>query len=256
MFEQFEISQDIMVFYKPADKQEMLQVFEKIKPQLDKIDEILYQNLSTPLRVYFTDSMLSVMFHTTTFGKKIAMFILLPFWYGKAKKYWNYSKGWLMKNNLLNSIVVKNSDGIKKSISMNKVVYKEEFEPKSIVEQQRRVFLHQYVQALLSKTRKPEWLEEGLSYMILEKYYGSSIIKEETLQMVQGLPESSVEDIIFSGIKGYWMIKYIDRNYPDLLDKLLKDIAEGTVESLEESLFSNLDGVDDKKTLFEKAVEQ
>ncbi|PLX19490.1 MAG: hypothetical protein C0601_01685, partial [Candidatus Muiribacterium halophilum] len=228
-------------------------VFEGIEEELKKIDEILDKGLENPIRVYFTDSMLSVMLHTTSFAKKIIMLVFLPIWYRKAKKYWNYSKGWLMKNSIINSIVLKTAEGLESTVNVEKGFSKDEFVCKDTREDQRRVFLHQYIQALLSDINKPEWLEEGLSYYTMEKYYGSQFLKDETLEMVQDMPESSIEDIIFSGIKGYWMVKYIEKEYPNMINELLKETKEKELPSIEKALFERIDGVDDKKQLFEKA---
>ena len=253
MFEYYKITENIYVFYKKNDREEMLSVFEGIEEELNKIDEILNCSLTKPIRVYFTDSMLSVMLHTTTFAKKMIMLLFLPIWYRKAKKYWNYSKGWLMKNNTLNSVVLKTSDGLESTVNVEKGLYKEEYVCKDNKEEQRRVFLHQYIQVLLSDITKPEWLEEGLSYYTMEKYYGSQFLKSETLEMVQDMPESSIEDIIYSGIKGYWMVKYIEEEYPNMIIELLKETKEKDLLSFEEVLFDRLEGVEDKQQLFDKA---
>ena len=92
---------------------------------------------------------------------------------------------------------------------------------------------HELTHAFSSHLRLPAWLNEGLAMVTVDRSLGMRTIREDTLELLRGKEFSGrpptyakqarlkAEAIAYYAILGYWIVQYLEEEYPGFLKRLL-----------------------------------
>jgi len=88
--------------------------------------------------------------------------------------------------------------------------------------------------AFSANLKLPLWLNEGIAMVTVDKYFGRSTVKSNTLQSLnpnrrrrsvvnyRNLSEMKRENIIYAYVRGYWIVRFLMDMCPGLLNDLMK----------------------------------
>lgn len=190
----------------------------------------------------------------------------LPFWGFRARRTWLYSAGWTQSYGRKVAIGVKparlmeqNGNEYHGSIDIHMFV-----EEKDMRVNVQNVTCHELVHACSAHLKLPMWLNEGIATVTVDRFQGRPTIRQETLKYMRGfmpkatpptyreLSRMGVEAIAYHGMRGYWLVRYMEKQYPSFLKNMFslhrdarmierEMIAELGMEP--ESFWNEIDGV-------------
>jgi hypothetical protein len=181
-------------------------------------------------RVYVMTSWLQFVFHSAPWVQKILLGIFLPLWVYRIRKMWPLVGGWERSYSRRRTVGVKPAHLIQAGDSQ---IGARIFIKSDISEKLQSITCHELVHAFTSHLKLPNWLKEGLAMLAVDKYFGKTTVKKESLDELKqmsekrGLPENDKlqlgdEDaMVYQYAQGYWLTRYIDETQPGLLIELL-----------------------------------
>jgi len=178
-------------------------------------------------RIYVMTSWLGFVFRSAPWPWRVLLGATMPFWVPRARKTWPYSAAWTQRYGRRVAIGVKPPRLLEQSDRTIGVrVFVEEKDPKVNV---RHVTCHELVHACSAHLRLPLWLNEGIATVTVDRFLGRPTIRPETLAFMGSfLPKAAPptyrelsrmggEAIVYHGVRGYWLVRYLEEERPGLL---------------------------------------
>jgi hypothetical protein len=181
-------------------------------------------------RIYVMTSWLGFVFQSSPWHWRILLGATMPFWCFRARRTWPYSAAWTQRYGRRVAIGVKpprlleQSD---KSIGVRMFV-----EEKDMRVNVQHVTCHELTHACSAHLKLPTWLNEGIATVTADRFLERPTIREETLEFVRGfLPKGAPptyralsrmggEAIAYHGMRGYWLVRYLEENRPGFLRRM------------------------------------
>jgi hypothetical protein len=137
-------------------------------------------------------------------------------------------------------------------------------EEKDVKVNVQHVTCHELVHACSAHLKLPTWLNEGIATVTADRFLGKPTIRRETLAFVRdfqpkGAPPTyrelsrmDGEAIAYHGVRGYWLVRYLEENRPGFLRRMFslgqngRTIEQEMIAELgmePESFWSEIDGV-------------
>jgi hypothetical protein len=202
---------------------------------------------SEDCRVYVMTSWADFIFRSAPWHWKILLVLTYPLWVFRVRRMWQIAGGWMQRYGKRCAVGVKPPWLIEvadRSMGERIFVKEESFEQKI-----RLITCHELTHAFTAHLRLPMWLNEGLAMVTVDKFLGTTTVKENTLQALQHSKKEqspgkyqkvSIRDqdaMVYHTVRGYWIVRYLLDTRPDLLKRLLKE--RQSHEALEEKIASS-----------------
>ena len=220
--------------------------------------------LKTPedCRIYVMTSWWGFVFQSAPWHWRILLGATMPLWCFRARRTWPYSAAWTQRYGRRVAIGVKPPHLLEQSDrSIGVRMFVEEKDMKVNVQ---HVTCHELTHACSAHLKLPAWLNEGIATVTADRFLERPTIRGETLELVRGfLPKGapptyrelsrlSGEAIAYHGVRGYWLVRYLEEKHPGFLRHMFslrrdsrtieREIAmELGMEA--ESFWSKIDGV-------------
>ena len=213
-------------------------------------------------RVYVMTSWFGFFFQSAPWPWRVLLAATLPLWSFRARRAWPYSAAWTQRYGKRVAIGVKPPRLLEQSDrSIGVRMFVEERDRKVNVQQ---VTCHELVHACSAHLVLPMWLNEGIATLTADRFLGRPVIREETVRFVRdfqpkGAPPTyrelsrmTGEAIAYHSLRGYWLVRYLEKAHPGFLGKVLsgrrawKTIEGETAHLLDIEpldLWSNIDEV-------------
>jgi len=181
--------------------------------------------------IYVMTSWLGFVFQSAPWPWRILLAVTMPFWCFRARRTWPYSAAWTQRYGMRVAIGVKpprllaQSD---KSIGVRMFV-----EEKDMKVNVQHVTCHELVHACSAHLRLPMWLNEGIATVTTDRFSGRPTIRWETLEFMRSFMPKAVpptyrqlsrmdgEAIAYHGMRGYWLVRYLEEKRPGFLRGML-----------------------------------
>ena len=213
-------------------------------------------------RIYVMTSWFGFVFQSAPWPWRLLLGATMPFWCFRARRTWPYSAAWTQRYGRRVAIGVKpprllaQSD---KSIGVR--MFEEEKDMRVNVQ---HVTCHELVHACSAHLRLPAWLNEGIATLTAERFLGRPTIRQDTLAFMKDyrpkaapptyrqLSRMGGEAIAYHGMRGYWLVRYLEEMRPGFLRRMLARRREaGAIERemiaelgmAPESFWNDIDGV-------------
>lgn len=213
-------------------------------------------------RIYVMTSWFGFVFQSAPWSWRLLLGTTMPFWCFRARRTWPYSAAWTQRYGSRVAIGVKpprllaQSD---KSISVR--MFEEEKDMRVNVQ---HVTCHELVHACSAHLRLPAWLNEGIATLTAEQFLGRPAIRQDALAFMKDyMPKAAPptyrelsrmggEAIAYHGMRGYWLVRYLEEMCPGFLRRTLTRRQEaGAIERemiaelgmAPESFWGDIDGV-------------
>jgi hypothetical protein len=188
--------------------------------------------LETPedCRIYVMTSWLGFVFQSAPWHWRILLGATMPFWCFRARRTWPYSAAWTQRYGKRVAIGVKPPRLLEQSDrSIGVRMFVEEKDMKVNVQ---HITCHELVHACSAYLRLPTWLNEGIATVTVDRFLERPTIREETLEFIgdflpKGAPPTyrelsrmSGEAIAYHGMRGYWLVRYLEEKHPGFLRRL------------------------------------
>ncbi len=200
-------------------------------------------------RVYVMTSWANFIFHSAPWHWKILLILTYPFWVLRVRRTWQFAGGWTQRYGERCAVGVKPPWLIEvadRSMGERIFVKEESFEQKV-----QLITCHELTHAFTAHLKLPMWLNEGLAMVVVDKFLGTSTVKENTLQTLQhsrnkqspgkyqSVSMKDQDSLVYHTVRGYWITRYLLDTRPDLLKSLLKQ--RQSHEALEIKIASSYD---------------
>ena len=178
-------------------------------------------------RIYVMTSWLRFVFQSAPWAWRILLGATMPLWCFRARRTWPYSAAWTQRYGRRVAIGVKpprllaQSD---RSIGVRMCV-----EEKDMRVNVQHVTCHELVHACSAHLKLPAWLNEGIATVTADRFLGRPTIRQETLEFMRDftpkgppptyrqLSRLGGEAIAYHGMRGYWLVRYLEETRPGLL---------------------------------------
>jgi hypothetical protein len=178
-------------------------------------------------RIYVMTSWLGFVFQSAPWSWRLLLGATIPFWCFRARRTWPYSAAWTQRYGRRVAIGVKPPRLLAQSDSSIGVrMFVEEKDMKVNVQ---HVTCHELVHACSAHLRLPMWLNEGIATVTADRFLGRPTIRQESLGFMRGfapkrtpptyreLSRMGGEAIAYHGMRGYWLVRYLEEKRPGFL---------------------------------------
>jgi len=181
-------------------------------------------------RIYVMTSWPGFVFRSAPWPWRILLGVTIPLWVFRVRRTWSYCAAWTQRFGRRITIGVKSPRLLARSdmrIGMRMFVEEEDMNVKL-----RHVTCHELVHACSAHLRLPMWLNEGIATVTVDRFLGKQTIRQETLALMrtfvpkiasptyQKLSRMCLEVIAYQGIRGYWLVHYLEEEHPGLLRRI------------------------------------
>ncbi len=180
--------------------------------------------------IYVMTSWLGFVFQSAPWHWRILLGATMPLWCFRARRTWPYSAAWTQRYGRRVAIGVKPPRLLESSDrSIGVRMYAEEKDMRVNV---RHVTCHELVHACSAHLQLPMWLNEGIATVTVDRFLDKPTIRSETLEYMKGfLPKAApptyrelsrmgVEAIAYHGMRGYWLVRYLEEQHPGFLKRM------------------------------------
>ncbi len=181
-------------------------------------------------RIYVMTSWLGFVFQSAPWHWRILLGATMPFWCFRARRTWPYSAAWTQRYGKRIAIGVKPPRLLAQSDrSIGVRMFVEEQDMKVNVQ---HVTCHELVHACSAHLKLPMWLNEGIATVTVDRFLERPTIRQETLEFMRGfLPKAAPpmyrelsrmggEAIAYHGMRGYWLVRYLEEKRPGFLSRM------------------------------------
>ncbi len=188
-------------------------------------------------RIYVMTSWLGFVFRSAPRSWRILLAATMPFWGPRARRTWRYSAAWTQRYGSRVAIGVKPPRLLAESDrSIGFRMFVQEKDTKVNVQ---HVACHELIHACSAHLRLPAWLNEGIATVTVDRFSGKPTIRGETLDFMKGfvpkaapptyreLSRMGGEAIAYHGMRGYWLVRYLEEEHPGFLRRVLP-LGQGT----------------------------
>jgi hypothetical protein len=114
----------------------------------------------------------------------------------------------------------------------------------------QHVTCHELVHACSAHLKLSTWLNEGIATVTTDHFLGRRTIREETLEFMRGfLPKAAPptyrelsrmdgEAIAYHGVRGYWLVQYLEDERPGFLRRLFSLLRDA--QAIEREVMAEL----------------
>jgi len=221
-----------LTLFFDAKEQEAAELVEGACEQSIELIHRLW-GLETPAdcRVYVMTSWPSFLFHSTPWSWRIWLGVTLPLRYARLNRLWDMAGGWTQCYGTRRTVGVKPPRLLE---AVDDRFRERIFSPRKVEEWVEHNTCHELVHAFTAHLGLPTWLHEGLAMVTVDRLAGRPTVKVETLQALarpaagsrleegHGRMPLDQEGLIYLAVRGYWITRYLDETWPDLLKKRLE----------------------------------
>jgi hypothetical protein len=249
---------DIFIIYNKNYCREAEIVKKEYKNIFSLIEKLWGLKKSSKYGVYILDSFMKYIFSYFPVKERLMLLLTLPFWYFKIRRKWKKWMGVSNTNHVVKKILVKPIISYSKlDYGFSELLFYNENDPeikfKSVLCQELLYLFSSYLNI-------PSWLNYGISLVTINKYIGKKIIRTDTINILREyhIKEKNINNIrdiddkkiAYNYAKGYWTVRYLEKNYPGFLKESFKkkdlDIEKEIAEKIgistdKESFWSELD---------------
>ncbi|MHC4943280.1 MAG: hypothetical protein ACYTG7_09710 [Planctomycetota bacterium] len=241
----------LTLWYETGEKE----TADLVRPVVEKTVQLTRSRwgVETPEDLHFhvMTSWLGFLFRAPPWLWRIYLGISLPLWFSRVKKLWRYAGGWSQQFGARHVAAVKPARLIEQADrSLGQRIFVQE---ENIEEKVRHTACHELTHALTSQLKLPNWLNEGLAMVGVDRCFEKSTVQPATLDLLEGgkktgdqviklrITEGRKDAIVQLYVRGYWTTRFLDEAHPDLLKSVLS--GRRSHEALEAELAAGL-GVD------------
>lgn len=99
----------------------------------------------------------------------------------------------------------------------------------------RHVVYHELAHAAAADHKLPDWLDEGLAMLAVDRCLDKVTVRAETIDLIDHRPKRSerkrpVDTTLRLYAQAYWTTRYVDEARPGLLREVLQQAAPGEVD--------------------------
>lgn len=181
-------------------------------------------------RVYVMTSWLRFVFHSAPWPWRLYWAVTLPVRYAYAQKLWEVAGGWSQRYGQRRAVGVKPPRLLRQAKS---AIGQRIFTKREIDDSVQHNTCHELVHAFTDHLGLPAWLREGLAMVTVDRFAGTSTVRDETLEVLVGPSPGSwpdkttadprhLEHIVSVYVRGYWLTRYLAETRPELLRRLLE----------------------------------
>jgi hypothetical protein len=183
--------------------------------------------------IYVMTSPLSFVFRSAPWPWRILLAATLPLWIPRVARTWPYSAAWTQNYGKRIAIGVKSIQFLAQSErKVGTRMFIEENDPIARVE---HVTCHELVHACSAHLKLPMWLNEGIATLAVDHYFEKQIIRQDTLDVLKEhtpkappptykqMSRMDLDEIVYNGIRSYWLVRYLEDNLPGFLKKSLSE---------------------------------
>lgn len=222
---------NVILVYAPGEQD----TADLISTTCEKAIRLAQENWGLDLpegcHIYVMTSWLGFVFQSAPWSWRILLGATIPFWGMRARRTWPYSAAWTQRYGKKIAIGVKPPRLLEQSDrSIGVRMFVEEMDMRVNVQ---HVTCHELVHACSAHLRLPMWLNEGIATVTVDRFSGRATIRWETLEYVRdflpkGAPPTyrelsrmSGEAIAYHGLRGYWLVRYLEEECPGFLKQML-----------------------------------
>ncbi len=190
-------------------------------------------------RVHVMTSWWGFVFQSAPWLWRILLGATMPFWCFRARRTWPYSAAWTQRYGKRMAIGVKPPRLLEQSdMGIGVRMFVEQKDMKVNVQ---HVTCHELVHACSAHLRLPVWLNEGIATVTVDRLLGRPTIRQETLGFMRGfLPKAPPptyrelsrmggEAIAYHGMRGYWLVRYLEEEHPGFLRRMFSLLQDARV---------------------------
>ena len=221
-----------LTLFFDAKEQEAAELVEGACEQSIELIHRLW-GLETPAdcRVYVMTSWPSFLFHSAPWSWRIWLGATLPLRYARLNRLWDMAGGWTQCYGTRRTVGVKPPRLLE---AVDNRFRERIFSPRKVEEWVEHNTCHELVHAFTAHLGLPTWLHEGLAMVTVDRLAGRPTVKAETLQALarpaagsrleegHGRMPLDQEGLIYLAVRGYWITRYLDETWPDLLKKRME----------------------------------
>ncbi len=182
-------------------------------------------------RIYVMTSWLGFIFNSAPAKWKLSLIPTWPLWMPRIRRTWPYSAAWTQRYGSRIAIGIKPPRLLEKSDKrIGSLMFIEETDLETKI---RNVTCHELIHACSAHLVVPMWLNEGIALYGAEQHAGTPMIRSETLALLKEyvpkaeppsyrrLSRMRIDRIAYHDCRGYWIVRYLEENYPGLVKSLL-----------------------------------
>jgi hypothetical protein len=221
---------NVMLVYDPGEQDTVDLIAATCEKAIQLAQELWGLAPPENCRIYVMTSWWGFVFQSAPWSWRILLGATMPFWCFRARRTWPYSAAWTQRYGKRVAIGVKpprllaQSD---RSIGVRMFV-----EEKDMGVNVQHVTCHELVHACSAHLRLPTWLNEGIATVTVDRFLGRPTIRHETLAFMRDFAPKAApptyrelsrmggEAIVYHGIRGYWLVRYLEETRPGFLRRM------------------------------------
>jgi hypothetical protein len=221
---------NLRLYYQPGEEESADLIADACEKTLDLIHDLWGLKAPDQCRVYVMTSWPRFLFHAAPWHWRIYLALTLPLRFSRIWKLWNIAGGWALRYGPRHAIGIKPARLLEE---INPSLRNRVFIRRTAEDWVRHNTCHELVHASSDHLRLPTWLHEGLAMVTVDCLAGRPTVKPETLDTLEkqagnvrlqkgtrGLT-SSVDELIYMAVRGYWITRYLFETESALLREQL-----------------------------------
>lgn len=236
-YRNIKIIENIKVHYKTSQ----VETFEIISDTIHKASRLVKDrwNLIIPnnSRIYVMENWIEFLFQSAPVYYWPLICLNIPFIFPAMNKNWRLIGGWTKKYGKRCVVGVKDKELINLDGSeLGKKIFISE---NTIEEKMIHIITHELTHLCLANHNKPEWFNEGIAMVAVDRILNKNTVKKDTLKLLTNYSKESFNKNLLSNyVVGYWFIKYLDEKQPENLRRIVSKQNISEDESIKEILIS------------------
>jgi len=231
----------LSLHYQPGEEAVADLIEDACEKTLDLIHDLWRLKAPDQCRVYVMTSWPRFLFHAAPWYWRIYLALTLPLRFSHIRKLWKIAGGWALRYGPRLAIGIKPArllDEIEPALRDRIFIRRT---PEDWV---RHNTCHELVHACSDHLRLPTWLHEGLAMVSVDCFAGIHTVKPETMEALEKQLVSdkirkgsrslttSVDELIYMAVRGYWITRYLFETKPELLrEQLTRPQSRSTLEN-------------------------
>ena len=224
------IVDDITILFDPNEKPSADLLAETCAESIPVIFALWGLKVPPKCKIYVMTSWQKFLFQSAPWYRKIFIFLLFPLLYVQINRQWPKIAGWTLMGQPIIGIKAPSLLDLQ-----DKEIGKKIYVPESDLNKKVQGYLcHELVHVCANHLKLPLWLNEGIAMYTVDKLSGKPTVKLETLKLLDNNPQkhrflnyrtlanANVDEIVYNYVRGYWLARYLEKNYPGFVSQLLQ----------------------------------
>jgi hypothetical protein len=221
---------NIVLVYDPAEEDTADLIGATCENAIQLAGELWGLGPPEDCRIYVMTSWWGFVFQSAPWSWRILLGATVPLWCFRARRTWPYSAAWTQRYGRRVAIGVKpprllaQSD---RSIGVRMFVQEDDMRVNV-----RHVTCHELAHACSAHLRLPTWLNEGIATVTTDRLLERPTIRHETLAFMRDFTRKTApptyralsrmggEAIAYHGMRGYWLVRYLEETHPGFLKRM------------------------------------